>query len=142
MAADFVSALKEAWEADATLTAAGIGDFHYGVDPGGEHPYVVVTSLGTKITHRNFGKGQLHEYHYRVNVFSGDPDGAAALGAVARTFLESVQATPLTFDDGRQVDFHQTGEDLVVLRKPGSGAQPFVWVKSSTWTAKIARDRV
>jgi hypothetical protein len=141
MAADFLSALREAWEADATLAAAGIGAFHFGVDPGGDYPYVVAIDLGTKVTLRNFGKGQIHEQHLRINVFADDEAESATLGALARTFLESVKTNPLTFDEGRQVDFHQTGENQIKLRKPGAGARPFIWVRSLNWTAKIARDR-
>lgn len=143
MAQDFLSALRAAWAADATLAAAGIVPLGYGVDTGRDYPYAVATSLGTKITSRNFGPGQIHEEHYRINIFADDPDEAATLGVAARTFLDSLAAAPPTFNGGRLVDCHQTGEDLVLtsLRKPGPGAQPYIWLKSLTWTAKIARDR-
>lgn len=143
MASDFLSALRAAWAADGTLAAAGIGTLGYGVDTGHEVPYAVATSLGTKITNRNFGRGQVHEEHYRINIFADDPDEAATLGVAARAFLESIQAAPPTFTEGKLVDSHQTGEDLVLtnLRKPGAAARPFIWLKSITWLFKIARDR-
>lgn len=144
MAQNFLSALIEAAASDATLAAAGLGTWHFGVDPGPDYPYVVIASIGTKISHRNFGLGQLHEDHYRINVFADDSTEADTLGGAASTFLESLQAAPLEFDGGRQVDFHQTGEDLVPAnrRRPGTGATPFVWLRSLTWVLKYSRDRV
>jgi hypothetical protein len=143
MATDFVSALIDAAAADGTLAGAGLETWQHGVDTGDSYPYLVITSIGTKISKRNFGSGQIHEQHLRINVFGGNPDDTAALGALVRAFLESLQAAPLVFDEGRQVDFHQTGEDLVITnrRKPGVEGVTFVWLRSLTWVAKIARDR-
>jgi hypothetical protein len=141
MATDLIEALKEAWAADGTLAAAGIGELNFGVDPEGGYPYIVATWLGTRIKYRNFGKGQIHEDHFMFNISSTSTTEAVALGKLAMTFLESLQAAPPTFDDGRLKDSHQTGEDLVKSRKTGTQGVPFVWIKSLTWSFGIARDR-
>jgi hypothetical protein len=141
MATDLLGALAEAWAADGTL--AGIGSLHLGVDPESGYPFAVVSNLGTRIKHRNFGHSQVHEMHVRVNVTSDNEDEAATLGKLARAFLERLQANPLTFDEGRLIDSHQTGEDLVLTkpRKAGAGGQPFVWIYSVTWQFSTVRDR-
>jgi hypothetical protein len=143
MAIDFVSALVDAWAADAALAAAGIGTLHEDVDVDSGYPFAVVTGLGERKPLRTFGKGQVHEQHIRINVFSASKDEAAALGALARAFLESIQANPLTSDEGRQTDSHQTGGDLVLTRprRPGVAGVPFVWLRSWTWQISWARDR-
>jgi hypothetical protein len=143
MAGDLIQALIDAAAADATLAAAGLETWQHGVDTGDSYPYLVVTSIGIKIANRNFGPGQIHEQHLRVNIFAISDAEAATLGALARAFLESLQAAPLVFDEGRQVDFHQTGEDLIITnrRRPGTEGVSFVWLCSSTWVAKIVRDR-
>jgi hypothetical protein len=143
VATDFLDALIDAWAADAALAAAGIGTLHEDVDVDSDYPYAVVTGLGERKPLRTFGKGQVHEQHIRINIFSDDKDEAAALGALARAFLESVQANPLTFDEGRQTDSHQTGGDLVLTRprRPGVAGVPFVWLRSWTWQISWARDR-
>jgi hypothetical protein len=143
MATDFLDALVDAWAADAALAAAGIGTLHEDVDVDSDYPYAVVTGLGERKPLRTFGKGQVHEQHIRINVFSASRDEAAALGALARAFLESVQANPLTFDEGRQTDSHQTGGDLVLTRPRRAGVDgvPFVWLRSWTWQISWARDR-
>jgi hypothetical protein len=130
MAIDFVSALVDAWAADAALAAAGIGTLHEDVDVDSDYPYAVVTGLGERKPLRTFGKGQVHEQHIRINVFSASKDEAAALGALARAFLEST-------------DSHQTGGDLVLTRPRRSGVAgvPFVWLRSWTWQISWARDR-
>jgi hypothetical protein len=143
VATDFLDALIDAWAADAALAAAGIGTLHEDVDVDSDYPYAVVTGLGERKPLRTFGKGQVHEQHIRINIFSDDKDEAAALGALARAFLESIQANPLTFDEGRQTDSHQTGGDLVLTRprRPGVAGVPFVWLRSWTWQISWARDR-
>lgn len=144
MAADFPEALIEAAAADGTLAGAGLGTWHYGVDTEPGYPYLVVTDIGGRKPRRNFGKGQIHEKHYRINIFSISNTEAAALGKLARAFLERIQANPLTFDEGRQMDFHQSGDEDLVLsnrRRPGPGAQPFVWLCSSPWVLEYSRDR-
>jgi hypothetical protein len=143
MATDFLDALVDAWAADGTLSAAGIGTLHEDVDVDSDYPYAVVRSLGERKPLRTFGKGQVHEQHIRINIFSYDKDEAAALGALARAFLESIQANPLTSDEGRQTDSHQTGGDLILSnrRRAGVDGVPFVWLRSWTWAVKIARDR-
>jgi hypothetical protein len=143
MAADFVSALCDAWAADAVLAAAGIGTLHEDVDVDSGYPYAVVTGLGERKPLRTFGKGQVHEQHIRINIFSADKDEAAALGALARAFLESIQANPLTSDEGRQTDSHQTGGDLILSnrRRAGVDGVPLVWLRSWTWAFSYSRDR-
>jgi hypothetical protein len=143
MATDFLDALVDAWAADAALAAAGIGTLYEDVDVDSGYPYAVVTGLGERKPLRTFGKGQVHEQHIRVNIFADDKDEAAALGALARAFLESIQANPLTFDEGRQTDSHQTGGDLILSnrRRAGVDGVPFVWLRSWTWQISWARDR-
>jgi hypothetical protein len=143
MANDLIQALIEAAAADGTLAAVGLGTWQHGVDTGDSYPYLVVTSIGTKIAQRNFGPGQIHEQHLRVNIFAISDVEAATLGALVRAFLESLQAAPLVFDEGRQVDFHQTGEDLIITnrRRPGTEGVSFVWLRSLTWKCSVARDR-
>jgi hypothetical protein len=141
MAVDFVSALRAAWDADAGPAAAGIVPLHFGIDPGSNYPYAVMISLGSKITNRNFGSCQIHEDHYRLNVLAASADGAVAAGAAARAFLESLRPGVPAFDDGRLVDAHQTGGDLLKLPRAGRDGTTFVWLSSLTWMVRIARDR-
>jgi hypothetical protein len=143
MAVDFLDALVDAWSADAALAAAGIGLLHYGVDPEGGYPFAVASDLGGRKPLRTFGKGQVHEKHYRFNISATSKDEAAALGKLALTFLESLKATPPTFDEGRLTDSHQNGDMLIVANrwKPGISGVPLVWLCSLVWTFKITRDR-
>jgi hypothetical protein len=143
MATDFVSALQEAWAADGTLAAAGIGVLNFGIDPEGEYPYAVMTHLGGRKPLRTFAKGQIHEELYRINISTNNKPEAAALGKLALAFLESIQAAPPTFDDGRLTDSHQNGDMLVIANrwKPGIGGVPIVWLCSLTWSFKLSRDR-
>jgi hypothetical protein len=141
MAQDLFQAIGDAAAADETLAGVGLETWHFGVEPDSGYPYVVISDLGTRIKYRNYGKGQIHEQHVRINVFADNKPDAATLGNLARAFLESLQVAPPTFDDGRLKDSHQTGEDLVKSRKTGTQGVPFVWIKSITWSFGISRDR-
>jgi hypothetical protein len=141
VATDLPSAIVDAAAADGTLAGAGLGTWHFGIEPEGGYPYVVFSELGTRIKYRNYSKGQIHEQHLRINIFSGDPTEAATLGNLARAFLESLEASPPTFDEGRFKGSHQTGEDLIKARKTGVQGVPFVWIKSITWALEYSRDR-
>jgi hypothetical protein len=143
MATDLLGALQEAWAADGALASAGLGTLHSGVDPEDGYPYAVATDLGGRKPMRNFGKGQIHEKLYRFNIYDDDEVGAKTLGIAVRTFLESLMATPPTFDDGRLMDSHQNGDVLALPRprRPGTEGQPFIWINSFVWTFRISRDR-
>jgi hypothetical protein len=143
VANDLISALQEAWAADGALASAGIGILNNGVEPEGGYPYAVATDLGGRKPMRTFGKGQIHENHYRINIYDDDEGMAKTLGIAVRTFLESLKATPPTFDDGRLMDSHQNGDVLALPRprRPGTEGQPFIWINSFVWTFKISRDR-
>jgi hypothetical protein len=143
VATDLIQALIDAAAADGTLAAAGLGTWHFGVDPESGYPYLVISDLGGRKPMRTFGKGQIHENHYRINIYDDDKANAATLGIAVRTFLESLKATPPTFDDGRLMDSHQNGDVLALPkpRRPGTEGQPFIWINSFVWTFKTSRDR-
>jgi hypothetical protein len=141
MATDFLDALVDAWAADATLAAAGIGTLYRDVDPEDGYPYAVTRSLGEKADGRNTGKGFWDIEHYRFTVFATDRDQAKTLGKAATVALDPILNNPLTFDDGYQMAFYRTGGDLVKVRKAGLGGNPFVWMASYTYMAKIGRTR-
>jgi hypothetical protein len=143
VAVDFLSSLVAAWAADAGLAAAGIPTLHLSTHTGPEHRYAVIGHLGGRVTHRNYGRGQVHESHYRVNLFADDADAATALAVAARTFLESLAAAPPAFDDGRLTDSYQSGDALALTmpRRPGRDGSPFTFLSSLTWTFRISRDR-
>jgi hypothetical protein len=141
MAADFVSALQDAWSADGTLAGSGLGILHYGVNPEGGYPYAVMKSLGGKAAGRNTGKGFWDVEHYRITVFAADNDQAATLGKAAKALLDPILDNPLSFDDGYQMAFYRTGGDLVKAPRPGTGGNAFIWLASYTYMAQIGRTR-
>jgi hypothetical protein len=72
---------------------------------------------------------------------NADAAPAVALGKAARAALDTLVDNPLAFDDGVQVVFQRTGNDLMKLRHSGKDGVPFVWVQSLNYISKVMRTR-
>lgn len=141
MATDFLAALVDFWGSNAALSAAGIGTLHFGTGAGADYPFVVVTNSGGNVSHRNFTKTYIDVDRWKFTITSADEDQAIALGATAMAALDTLVDNPLTFDDGVQLVFQRTGNDLMKLRHSGKDGIPFIWIQSLNYLSKIMRTR-
>jgi hypothetical protein len=141
MATDFQAALIEWWGSNAALSATGIGTLRFGTGAGADYPYVVMTSSGGNVSHRNFTKTYIDVTRWKFAITSDDEDQSVALGAVAMAALDTLVDNPLVFDNGVQLVFWRTGEDLMKLRHAGKDGKPFIWVQSLNYISKIMRTR-
>jgi hypothetical protein len=141
LATDFLAALVDFWGSNAALSAAGIGTLYFGTAAGASYPFAVVTSLGSNVSHRNFTKTYIDVDRLKITITSADEDQAVALGKAAMAALDTLVDNPLAFDDGVQVVFQRTGNDLMKLRHSGKDGVPFVWVQSLNYISKVMRTR-
>lgn len=139
MPADFLSAIVEYWDNNPALVAAGLTPISYSVNTSFSYPYATLQVVGGKIEKRTFTGSYIENDPYRIQIFSNDEDQAATLGDVVTTELDKIGATPLTFDNGRQVSFLRNGDSLVKTRRAGQGGELFVWLQTLIYTAKISR---
>lgn len=139
MSQDFLSALVSYWDANTALVAAGLTPISYGINTSFSYPYVTLQVVGGKIGQRTFTGSYIENDPYRFSIYSNDEDQAATLGDVVTTELDKIGATPLTFQNGRQVSFLRSGDSLVKTRRAGPGGELFVWLQVVIYVAKISR---
>lgn len=143
MAADFLSALRTAWDADTNLIGAGLTPLHYDTAPGSSYPYVVVSQIGGgKYSGRNFTKGYFTDTYFRFAIFSDDQDRAVSAGNSMTGILDAIGDNPLTFDDGQQVHFLRMDDGtLHKMRQVGTGGSAYVFQNSFVYHVRVSRER-
>jgi ribulose kinase len=141
LATDFLAALVDWWGSNAALSAAGIGTLHFGTVKGVSYPFVVITMSGSNVSHRNFTKTYIDVCRWKFTITTSSEDQAVALGATVTAALDTLVDNPLAFDNGVQMVFQRTGDDVMKLRHSGTEGVPFVWVQSISYISKIMRTR-
>jgi hypothetical protein len=118
-----------------------LSELHYEAAPAAQYPYAVISETASKVGGRTFVGSYWEDRFYRISLFSADEDQAANLGAKVTTALDVLDVNPLTFDNGYQLFFHRTGDELLKMRGTGTQGKTFIWIYTFHYHARIGRNR-